>query len=176
MYRRTFLTGLPIPLFGGCLGRDTPSSEGTASNTEGTASTTDAPETTTVAHTGPIDPADGIDRVRGGDDSVGVHLDGYDSSKYSEARFFRSADSTGVPADLSRSQVTSTSQLQNALAYFGPEVDEVSVRMPLSDGYALSDALDSHWSADGNAQLDADEEEVYRFEEVQFTVLVIYYE
>lgn len=162
MHRRTLLVSLSIPFLAGCLDRY-PSPFGDA-------------ETTTISPTGPIDPAGGIVSTKSGANSVSLQLEGYDSSKYSEAKFLQTTDSTGNPADLSRSQVTSTPQLQNALAYFGPEVEEVSVRMPLSDGYALSDALNSYWSSDDDARRNADEQKVYRFEDVQFTVLVIYYD
>lgn len=114
--------------------------------------------------------------MRRGDDSVNIHLEGYESSKYAEADFLRVTDSTGVPADLSQSQVTSTPQLQNALAYFGPEIDEVSVRMPLSEGYSLFDSLDSFWNADAEARRNESGDKVFEFDTVQFTTIIIYYD
>lgn len=169
MHRRTFLAGLPIPFLGGCLDRyDTPSREGNSTTT---------PSNTTIATpTGPIEPTDDIMKAKRGDDSVSIQLVGYDSSKFAEAEFFRAAGSTGTLADLSRSQVRSTLQLQNALAYFGPEIEKVSVSMPISDGYTLTNALDSYWNADADARRNEDEEKVYRFEDIQFTVLVVFYE
>lgn len=170
--RRTLLAGLPTCLLSGCLGDVSPSENSTA--------TTDSSETTTpnttVEPTGPIEPTDAVERVRGGDDSVNIQLAGYDSSKFSEAQFFRATDSTGVPADLSRSQVTSALQLQNALAYFGPEVEEVSVSMPVSDGYSLANALSTYWASADDAERNDNEEEVYRFEDVRFTALVVHYD
>jgi hypothetical protein len=191
--RRSTLSAIGLILVGGCLSdTESGSASTTSATTETTASgaatadtsnesttndtSTQATETMQATPNGPIEPADGIETAKQGDDSVGIHLEGYDSDEYSEARFFRATDSDGVPAELSRSQVTSTPQLQNALAYFGPEVEEVSVRMPLSDGYSLSDALDSYWDSADDAERNADGDKVYRFEDVRFTVLIVYYD
>lgn len=182
MYRRTLLAGVGVSLLAGCterFGAPVPNPDDATEETTGEQTaeeTTTGGLATTPGPTGPIDPAGGIQRVRLDDDSASVYLDGYDSSKYAEARFLRATDSAGVPAELSRSQVTSAPQLQNALAYFGPNAEEVSVRMPLSDGYALSDALDSYWKSADDAAKNADDEKVYRFEDLRFTVLTVYYD
>lgn len=183
MQRRTLLAGLLVPCLTGCVERYVPSDGGNDSTTRrsktttrSTKTTTRSTETTTVAHRGPVEPTDGIAQVRGDEDSVSIELDGYDSSEFAEAQFTRTTDSTGVPVELSRSQVTSTPELQNALAYFGPDIEEVSVSMPVSDGYDLANALDSYWEGDTDARLNDDEEEVYEFEGVRFTALVLFYE
>lgn len=169
MHRRALLAGIGTSLLAGCTSRfDAPTSN---SNDSGGTTTAATP-----TPTGPVEPAGGIQRVKRGDDSVGIHLDGYDSMEYAEGSFFRRTDSSGVAADLSRSQVTSAPQLQNALAFFGPELSEVSVRMPLEDGYDLADALDAYWNADEEAERNADDEKVYRFDDLRFTALVVFYE
>lgn len=170
MHRRPLLAGVGTSLLAGCTNRlGAPTSNPGDSGDGTTTGTTPTP-------TGPVESAGGVQRVEQGDDSVGVYLDGYDSMEYAEGQFFRRTSSSGVPAALSRSQVTSASQLQNALAFFGPTVAEVSVRMPLEDGYDLTDALDAYWKADADAERNADDERVYEFEGLRFTGLVVFYE
>lgn len=185
MKRRYVFSVFGALLTGGCTGTwsngepDTtrPKETTTRKETTRTASAGDetsgnTSSTTSKSYTtnGPTQLTDSIRKVERSGEVVTVYLTEYDMMDYAEIDVLPITSSTDEPLVLTDAQIRQNPPLQDGLAFYRSELDEIEVNASYEAGQQVKQNLESYWEAHGRDTDVLLRKRVYEFESVRFSV------